>query len=323
MKTYRLAIIAMAFLAVLATGCKKDKAGFNRLGIVAENFQNNGKVQFNPNTPRSNNQWVVNEPLKINDQDEPYYIASAERPDGTMYFITRINEPSQWEEYGVDTTYFNTIKAIYPGESFGGNDGLANNVTVGNNEMVLHSLQVNFPTAEPTVQRMAFPMIATTGEMASTLYFKHLTGGFKMTLVNNDDEPVDVASMKIIVWGTNDSNFVYSDDNVSAYTVRWFHQGPAVPEGEVGQETGDVGVNYNSEMNFTFRYGSDSFMPVPANGNITFCVPVTISSVRYLTVIGYGTANNEIFRKVANISATSGIPIESNHMYAVPQIPIN
>jgi len=324
MKSYRLAIIAMSLLAVLATGCKKEKVGINRLGISAERFQSNSKVQFNPNSPASDNQWVSDEPIKINDLTGLYYVAVAnDRTDGgepyTLYYLT--SDMTDPENHAVDTNTFATIKAIYPGESFGGSEGDANDVTVGSNEMVLNSLLVDFPTAEPTVQRMAFPMIATTGEMTSTLYFKHLTSGFKMTLANSDDEPVNVASMKITVWGTNDQNFTYSDENVPAYTVRWAHQGPTVPGGEVGEVTGDLNVNCSSEMNFTFRYGSNDYMPVPANGNITFCVPVTISTVRLLTVSGYDAAGNEIFRKVADLSSSR--TLQRNRMYTMPQIPIN
>jgi len=322
---YRMAVIAMTLLAVLATGCKKESIRTLRLGITTENFRNGGnsKVAFNPANVQAANTWIVGEPIKVN--STMCYVAQAdidfeEAEDVTKYYLT--TDPAaagnQSDDYVPADGDF-PMTALYPGASFGGNV-----VTVGDDEMVLSNLVINRITGTPVMQTMAFPMMAEASAATSSLLFHHMTGGLKLTLANGDaTEDVDLATLKIVAWGTSDStdNMSYSN-----YTVRWAQDGPTVPGGHPGDMTGDLNANYSSDMRFTLRTDGVDGVTVPANDSITFCVPITITSVHYITITGYNAADEEVFCKTANLSSTAhphGVTVERNKMYAVRTLPMN
>jgi len=320
---YRLAVIAMSLLAVLATGCKKDKNMGSRLSISTEHFRNVGsKVAFNPANPQDTNYWVAGERIRINGSAN-YWVAVAEFTDGshpTKYYLTTNPDAPENADYDVSPNSVTfPLTALYPGASFGGND-----VAVSNSEMVLTTLDIDFLPGSPVMQKMAFPMIAKAqDDETTTLLFHHLTGGLKLTLNNGEATGVDLATLKIVAWGTNDqtANMTYE-----GYTVRWAQDGPTVPGGHAGEIEEDLSVDYASDMRFTLRTNGVEGVTVPAGGHITFCVPITINTVHYLTVTGYDAAGDEVFCKTADLSSETsphGVSVVRNHMYPVRAIPIN
>ena len=65
-----------------------------------------------------------------------------------------------------------------------------------------------------------------------------------------------------------------------------------------------------------------SHRPVPTSGGgLTFCVPVTVCSVKRLVVIGYNASGTTLFTKTMTLANAQSI--ERNHMYPIPSIQIN
>ena len=174
------------------------------------------------------------------------------------------------------------------------------------------------------------------------LYFKHLTAGLSITLVAPEYE-IEVASIKIVAQSTDPemSNVVVNDDDI-AVTARWSVQGPTLPHGDVGEATADYPASCASEMNIDFvttiptwneddecvpylypaltLHGSEYYRP-----RHTFYVPITINSLRYLTVTGYSTTGAQLFHVTKDLCPEEGdheIAIEANKMYTLPDIMI-
>lgn len=164
-------------------------------------------------------------------------------------------------------------------------------------------------------------MAASASANSSSLRFKHLCGGFRITLSNGSESDINIASLKVVAQSTTTVSH-HSDNGFSA---RWAVQGPSVPTGGVGIE-GDVDMKYASEMDFDLRSGENSYATVPAkvestNGTLSFCVPVTITSVQYLTFVGYSTSGTEVFRATKDLGVETAIT--RNYMYTIPTININ
>lgn len=318
---YRMAVIAMALLAVLATGCKKEKMSAMRLGISTERFQNNSKVSFDPTNPSVDNQWVGGEPLMINGETGYYVAADEVTPEGTpVYYVTTSALPSGWDDNAVVYTDFIFHDGLYPGSSFDGNL-----IDIYGTEMEIENLVVDFFTDGPGMmkQKMAFPMVSTSTDGDSVVLFKHLTGALKLTLGSEADTAVSLASLKVVAWGTDATT---ANHSYAGYTARWAQQMPLLPGAHVGDIPDDMHVNYSSEMHFTFRTDGVAGAAVPSHGNMTFCIPITLNTVSYLTITGYDAAGHEVFSKTANLRSSAhenGVQILRNNIYAVRSIPIN
>ena len=316
---YRLAVIAMSLLAVLATGCKKDQVKDLRLGITSENFKkaSGSKVSFDPSSPHSVSSWVASEPIKVN--NTVFWTAYAEfiDPYNDVWYLTTdpTNPTDQSNDVTADDSRVDPFtRALYPGASFDGNQ-----IAIDGNTMELTRLVIDYTNANATEQKMAFPMIAVSDDMdANTLVFRHLTGGLKLTLANSGTAAVDLATLKIVAWGDNSTT---ANLGYGGVTARWVQDGPTVPGGHPGDMTGDMNVSYASEMNFDFRTAGVAGASVPAAGNLTFCVPITLNTVRYLTVTGYTSTGDEVFCKTADLG--TGVSIARNVMYTVPSISVD
>ena len=315
---YRLAVIAMTLLAVLATGCKKEKVTGMRLAITSEDFRatSGSKVAFNPTNPYSVSTWVANEPIMVN--STVFWTAFAEFNDPTqnLWYLTTdtVSPDSQTNDVNAEDPLVDPfVRALYPGNAFGGNE-----LTIDADTMKLTRLVIDYPQAGTMQQKMAFPMISVPGDRQdNTLYFRHLTAGLKITLTNGGTDAVDVASLKIVAWGVNNTTANLGYDGV---TARWVQEGPTVPGGHAGDIPVDLNVSYASEMHFDFRTAGMAGASVPASGNLTFCVPLTLNSVRYLTVTGYSSTGDEVFCKTADLG--SSVTISRNVMYTVPTISV-
>ena len=107
-------------------------------------------------------------------------------------------------------------------------------------------------------------------------------------------------------------------------TARWAVQGPSLPSGPVGSISGDQVVKFSSEMMFDLYNGATDHVTVSNGSSITFCVPVTISSVRYLTFTAYNAAGQELFNLAKDLCSHGEDEVEvvRNMMYTIPTIVI-
>jgi hypothetical protein len=308
MKTTK--IITVALLTTLVAGCTKDTVSNGHLRLLTESFDRNGsKVAFDPTVRPVGSQWVTGEPIMFN--TTMFYVGQS---GDDYYLITDATEAESFyvAEDGITGT------AIYPGQEYDGNI-----LTVSGNEMTLTNLVIEYDGSE---QKMAFPMVAgsvvdpeESGD-SRRLFFRHLTGGLKVTLANNDEEnDVEIASLRIVAWSTDAA----TNHNYGGVTVRWENETstPTVPAGATGAISENLNVSYASEMNFTFRDGNKNHVNVYEGDPITFCVPVTIDHVRFLTVTGYDAEGTEVFSKNADLG--SSVSVQRNHMYTVGTINMN
>ena len=302
MKT-RYSIYALCLLALMATGCKKENNG--RVGIVAENMRSDSKIVIDLDNINSAT-WLAGEYIDVN--GTPHVI----RQDAEGFYLSGINETG-------------SVVAVYPGSSTGGND-----VVVSNNEVVIKRLTIN-RTSPNYYEEVVFPMVATASAVGDQLLFKHITAGLKLTLVNRTYSPMELASVKIVAQSTNRLQNL----TVDGVTARWAVQGPALPPGQVGEREDDYSAANACEMNFDFAttysdYGyaepTKSSTTVPSvtiwngGGWFPFCVPITVSSLRYLTVIGYDPNGAQLFYKTKDLGAE--MTLSSNNMYIIPNIEI-
>nr|MCR5445031.1 hypothetical protein [Bacteroidales bacterium] len=91
------------------------------------------------------------------------------------------------------------------------------------------------------------------------------------------------------------------------------------PIQEVGQVPDDEPA-YGSEMVFNLYNGDAAGVNIAADGNLTFCIPVTLATVQKIAVVGYNGAT-KVFTKIS--SMPSSVAIEKNIMYSVKAININ
>lgn len=293
MKTNK--FIAIMLLGVLATACSKDDNG--RLTLLAEGFTNgNSKVLIDPNHIPDGATWITGETIKLN---------------GTERYIVMDNDnkyrlKNSLEDAGYVESLNSQMTALYPGSSFGGND-----VTVNSNEIILNRLVVKMNSDGK--QEMAFPMVAKADAGENALYFYHLSGGIQVTL--HSTSPVNVASLKIVAQSTTAVNNLGHED----VTARWAVQGPSMPTGNIGDNGPEVDVKYISEMNFDLKSGNNNYVTV--DGDLVFCVPITIAAMKKLVFTGYDVNGAELFHVTKDFG--SNVEVVRNKMYTVPIINVN
>lgn len=288
-------------LGVLATACSKDDN--NRLTLLAEGFTNgNSKVLIDPNNIPAGATWIIdeNETIKLNgteryivkDNENRYRLKNSLEDEG---YVEPLNEP---------------MIALYPGGSFGGND-----VTVDDDKIILNRLVVKM-NSDGTQEEIAFPMVAKADAGEHNLYFRHLSGGIQVRLRANT--AVDIASLKIVAKSATEEM-----DNLGydGFTARWAVQGPSMPTGNIGDNDPVVDVKYISEMNFDLKSGDNNYASIAANGELVFCVPITIASMNKLVFTGYGINGAQLFHVSKDFS--SNVEVVRNKMYTVPTIYVN
>lgn len=288
-------IFILSFLLMLlATGCKKDNS---RISIYAENMTGDSKVWVDPSDVNGAT-WTTGETLNLNGDE--YTIAS----DDNGFYVVNTSVPLEAALY-----------AVYPATI----SSNGNNVTVENSStsrtVTINSLAVNF---NGDGHDIVFPMAAYASSGSRKLLFRHLTGGFKLNLTNTT--ATTLSAVKVITYGEGPIDPVNLNENITVAT-RWAVQGPNVPTGGVGQIEGDYDIKYCSEMNFSMMDNGTPGVEVPTTGGLTFCVPVTVSSVKRLVVIGYNASGTPLFSKTMTLATAQ--PIARNHMYPIPTIQIN
>jgi len=180
-------------------------------------------------------------------------------------------------------------------------------------------------------ESVVFPMAASATANSSQLHFNHLTGGLKITLEKNTYDRIDIASIKIVA----QSGATVQNLSANGVTARWEVQGPALPHGEIGDMEDDYVAAHACEMNFDFattQYVYDNslqdYVLTTTSGitmnywgdTRTFCVPITLSSLQYLTVTGYSASGEQLFHVTKDLGSDQ--TITRNHMYTVPTIQI-
>ena len=282
-------ILTIALLLATLAGCGKDNDG--RIRVFADKMSNgNSKVLIDPNHISYAAQWVAGEDqILLNEVQENVY----------GYYIQTDDE----------SIVSGPIVAFYPGGTeFGDND---NDIDIVDNTILLNRLVVEFTD---NGQKIAFPMVATAQASAEELHFRHLTGGFRIKLHNEGTAAVNLASVKIVAKSNTPPAPLYYE----TYTAKWAVQGPSVPTGSIGDNGYEVDVNYTSEMNFDLKSSYNDYVTVNAGNDLNFCIPVTISSVNKLVVIGYDYEGNVLFNKVKDLP--EAVSVARNHMYDTPVI---
>ena len=285
MKTTKIITIAL-LLATLAVGCERE----NRYVRIFAESMGGSKVFVNP-ADVNGATWNTGEAVNLN--GVPYAIASG----ANGFYLDGVAPLTE------------TMYAVYPATTTtGGNNIVVNNANGSGATITLNSLAVNFHDGGHDI---IFPMAATATGGSNQLMFRHLTGGLMLTL--QAQTPVTVATVKVTTYGTAAIAPV-TIDGVS-HTVRWAVESPTLPTGVVGGIDGDRDVKYASEMLLNMLTGGSQGVSVTASG-ITFCVPVTISDVRRITVIGYASDGTELFSKTKPITPVG--TIHRNTLYTVP-----
>ena len=316
-------IITMSLLlATLAVGCTKDDAtivtnnepatvqGKSPLRLFVNDVDNNGsKVSFDP-TGADNfaANWIENEWVLLNGTNYQVGLFSEQ---GTDYVGLKDNGGNFIQPATSDMT------ALYPGKDFDDNK-----VVVNDSEIILKQLGIKFTSDGK--QSTAFPMYANTTAGSQALYFNHLTCGIQVRLKNTTGSDVNIAKLTIVA--QSDAAVVNlgldnDNDDVNDIIARWETEvvGPWVPMGPVGQNGDAVDVKFSSVMNFVFKDESNNAYKSISNGEtLKFCVPVTISSLKYLKVAGYDENDNLIFYKKASFGSAQNL--YRNNMYSFPVI---
>lgn len=71
-------------------------------------------------------------------------------------------------------------------------------------------------------------------------------------------------------------------------------------------------------MNFNLKSGNNTYATIGGDGELQFCIPITISKVDKLVVIGYDPNGNQLFKKQK--AYTNTVTVERNRMYDIPPI---
>ncbi len=302
-------IMMSALLALVATGCTKDdnqKVNDGRIKIFAEGMTaagGNTKLLVDPAnlTGKNGIQWKADETVNLNGSTKTI---TGNTTDG--YSIN----PAGVAQAGA--AYY----AIYPGATFGGNIWtVTNNKNTSASSITLSSLNIKF--RDGGKHDIVFPMATKIDNESTSMTFKHLTAGFKMTLHANSD--AELTQLKVYVYGTpGDAAGSATVDGMTC-NVKWANEGPMVPIQEVGQVPDDEPA-YGSEMVFNLYNEDAAGVNIAADGNLTFCIPVTLATVQKIAVVGYNGAT-KVFTKISSMS--SSVAIERNKMYSVKTININ
>lgn len=299
--------IAFMFLALLAAGCSKEENGESRLKVFAENMTNasGSKLQIDADNPANSSQWLNNENINVNGSVKTI------SGDNTNGYSVDVNGVS------LSGDSFNGYYAVYPGDDFNGND-----VTVSNSNttasITLNKLVLNFH-AGATTHDVVFPMGGKVNEASASegLIFKHLTAGFRLTL--NATTGVTLTNLRVIVYGSAAAAPVTDAVEGVTYTVKWADQAPTVPGGGVGDLT-DQEVAFASVMDFDLKTDGSAGLTIAGGGTRQLCIPVTLATVKRITVIGYDGVN-QVFAKTSAMSTPPAL--ERNKIYPVKDIAIN
>lgn len=300
--------ITTMLVAALAAGCSKedtngDSTRDNVIRIFAGSFQNDSKVTYNLSD--------VNEADWVNDEKISLYCE-----DGTAVFPIEGENTDHYIYIEEESSPFisSDLFALYPARDDANRVRLTNELD--NHEIVLDTLTI----AKVDVGRgkMAFPMAAfyTDDDSRIQLMFKHLCAGFRMRLlgVSPDLRMLRIVALSEVADEDNFRFVVDLDGNGHYATARWGKHGnaPVLPAGPVGGNDEDVVVSNYSEMNF---FVDESAVE---EGEMDFCIPVTIKSFRSLVIVGYDENGNVLFKKTTNLDGER--PIEVNSMYTLPEI---
>lgn len=297
-------IMMSALLALLATGCGKEHTtNDGSMKIFAENMVagGNSKILIDPNDEHMPMEWLAGEKINVNDV---VYTIAGDRSAG--YTIGSTESP-----LADDGGYY---YALYPGDDFNGND-----VTIGGThdepEMILNNLVIKMHT--DGTHDVAFPMGTKVASTETSMVFKHLTAGFRLSLQANNT-PVTVDKLKVYVYGSAAVAPV-ALEGVS-YTVKWNTEGmvPNLPVGPVG-EIEDQDIKYGSEMVFDMKTENTPGVEFNTTAK-SFCIPVTLATVKRITVVGYNGAN-QVFAKTSAL--TTPVELGRKVMYPVKTIVIN
>lgn len=294
----KIRLIAFAVLALLATACGKDNSGLYRL--ISERMISAGtsKVLVNPTDLSA--EWLADETININNH---------------VYTITG-DASSGHSVYTGEDALGSTLYALYPGSNFGSNDITVTHTGAGSgNGVVLRKLVVNFHDGKHDV---IFPM-ATAGITSSSnsISFDHLTGGLKLTLTKGAGS-LNIATLKVITQTDVAAGPISAHNGA---TASWEMQGPSLPEGEVGGISGDIDVKYSSVMYFDLESGATDYVTLVSGSPLSVCIPITVNSVKKITVVGYGTDGNQLFIRSKTLG--DAVTIQRNKMYAIPTIAID
>lgn len=288
MKTNKIITVAAA-LVLMATGCKKEDLLSIRL--LSEPMTGGAKVLVDPANV-NNAQWVAGEQINLNGT------ARTITQHGSAYYLD------------LDAPVDGALLAVYPASV----DANGNSVTYSADTVTINSLNVDFRGSS---HRIIFPMAATADAGSESLKFDHLTGGLKLTLTNTgSDVNYTLGSLRIVTYG--DGSMAAPIEERHGITATWALQGPAVPGGEVGETDGDVSMRYASEMHFTFSTDGNPGKAISPSGSISFCVPITVSSVKTLEVTGYGTDGAQLFSRKKTLD--DALTVQANYMYTIPEI---
>lgn len=285
-------------LAAAFAGCSKDESD-GRLRLFAERLQNGGnKVFVDPATPNGAT-WNNGETINLNGsaysivvENDKYYLNIGSRPAGQLY-------------------------ALYPATMSDGNDITVSNNLDGGCAVAIHKLAINFHGSGHDV---VFPMAACVAADADTLLFKHLTGGIKLT-ISAGSSNVDVDTIIVGALDASDNHVIRKNLTPNGLTwggLTWTTPTlPAVPGGEVGEETGDVSAKYTDKIVLVMKNNGNTGVRINAGQSITFCVPMLADNVKTFTVKGKH-GNTVVIDKNATLPEAKNI--ERNKMYPIPVI---
>ena len=305
MKTNKIITIA-AVAALLAASCGKDadhsSPADGQLRLFAEPMNgNNAKVLVDP-AHVNNASWVADEQLNLNgtlciikgNDDDGYYLQDIAPLAEDMY-------------------------AIYPASLNSG----GNHIAVTNDGAVacavnIHSLCVEF--VDGNIHKVCFPMAAKASPNSPSLQFRHLTGGIRLTIKNNNEkDDLDVARLVVTATTSDSKPAIYKD--LQPTEDGWTPSlPPAVPTGEVGIE-GNQDAQFIADMTLFLKDGPHNYKTISAEGGeITFCMPLLAREVKNLTITGYSSTGDELFTKTKTLETATAI--ERNRMYNIPTIEI-
>ena len=305
--------MAAAVVALLATGCTKDdnqKVNDGRIKIFAESMSaagGNTKLLVDPAnlTGKNGIQWKAGETVNLNGTSLPI---TGNTTEGYTIYPAGVDPALAGDAY----------YAIYPGTPFGGNSWtVTNGKNTNPSSITLTSLNIKF--RDGGKHDIVFPMAAKIEDGATEMQFKHLTAGFKMTLHDAKTSDVSLTHIKVYVYGTPGDSAGRATVDGMTCNVKWANEGPMVPIQEVGQVPDDEPA-YGSEMVFNLYNGDAAGVNIAADGNLTFCIPVTLAKVQKIAVVGYNNGT-KVFTKIS--SMPSSVAIERNKMYSVKTININ
>lgn len=302
-------------VALLAAGCSKSEQEEgavtasqnqkNRLWIFANDMGRDGsKVSINPDMPNDEAQWIEDELVAVN---------------GNVYKVAFDNQYQKYFLKDISTNqpvmpFSEEMSALYPGASFG-----RNIVEIENGkEVVMSQLEIAFLDGDR--QAMAFPMVAGATANSSELYFDHLSAGVQITLSNPNDD-INITRLTIVAQSNEEvGNLGIENTDTIA---RWAVEGPWVPLGLVGHNDDEIDVKYSSVMNFVLsdKVNDTEYKTLESGNELKFCIPITISKMDRIKVIGYDD-NGDIAFYVKKEFSGGTDELRSNNMYALPVIEI-